>query len=62
MLPVRAVGPLSLGGATAWGECLGLDRLDSQLLLLHALGRPLSDRAWLLWLSRMTDSGVPFSL
>lgn len=48
MLPVRAVGPLSLGGATAWGECLGLDRLDSQLLLLHALGRPLSDRAWLL--------------
>ena len=27
---------------------LGLDRLDAQLLLLHALGRPDSDRAWLL--------------
>lgn len=26
----------------------GLDRLDAQLLLLHALGRPLQDRAWLL--------------
>jgi release factor glutamine methyltransferase len=25
-----------------------LDRLDAQLLLLHALGRPLHDRAWLL--------------
>ncbi len=27
---------------------LGLDRLDAQLLLLHALGRAPSDRAWLL--------------
>ena len=27
---------------------LGLDRLDAQLLLLHVLGRPDSDRAWLL--------------
>lgn len=27
---------------------LGLDRLDAQLLLLHALDRPFSDRAWLL--------------
>ena len=27
---------------------LGLDRLDAQLLLLHAIGRPDSDRAWLL--------------
>jgi release factor glutamine methyltransferase len=26
---------------------LGLDRLDAQLLLLHALHRPQSDRAWL---------------
>ena len=26
---------------------LGLSRLDAQLLLLHALGRPDSDRAWL---------------
>ena len=29
-------------------RALGLDRLDAQLLLLHALGRPDSDRAWLL--------------
>lgn len=27
---------------------LGLERLDAQLLLLHALGRPQHDRAWLL--------------
>ena len=29
-------------------SALGLERLDAQLLLLHALGRPLNDRAWLL--------------
>jgi release factor glutamine methyltransferase len=33
-----------LSAAAAWG----LDRLDAQLLLLHALGRPANDRAWLL--------------
>ncbi|MDZ7919111.1 peptide chain release factor N(5)-glutamine methyltransferase [Rhodoferax sp.] len=26
----------------------GLDRLDAQMLVLHAMGRPLHDRAWLL--------------
>ena len=30
------------------GQVLGLPRLESQILLLHALGRPLHDRAWLL--------------
>jgi release factor glutamine methyltransferase len=30
------------------GATLGLDRLDAQLLLLHVLQRPHSDRAWLL--------------
>ena len=29
-------------------SALGLERLDAQLLLLHALGRPQNDRAWLL--------------
>lgn len=29
-------------------QALGLDRLDAQLLLLHALGKPATDRAWLL--------------
>lgn len=29
-------------------QALGLPRLEAQLLLLHALGRPLHDRAWLL--------------
>lgn len=28
-------------------SALGLERLDAQLLLLHALGRPQNDRAWL---------------
>ncbi len=30
------------------GQVLGLPRLEAQILLLHALGRPLHDRAWLL--------------
>lgn len=34
----------ALGAAQA----LGLDRLDAQLLLLHALGKPATARAWLL--------------
>lgn len=34
----------------------GLDRLDAQMLVLHALGRPLHDRAWLLLHS---DAPVP---
>jgi release factor glutamine methyltransferase len=34
--------------ALQMARTLGLDRLDAQLLLLHALGRPDSDRAWLL--------------
>ena len=29
-------------------QALGLDRLDAQLLLLHALGKPASARSWLL--------------
>jgi release factor glutamine methyltransferase len=29
-------------------QTLGIDRLDAQLLLLHVLGRPAHDRAWLL--------------
>lgn len=29
-------------------SALGLDRLDAQLLLLHTLGRPVHERAWLL--------------
>jgi release factor glutamine methyltransferase len=36
---------------------LGLSRLEAQLLLLHALGRPLHDRAWLL--AHDTDSVQP---
>jgi release factor glutamine methyltransferase len=39
---------LSLLQALQGAAVLGLDRLDAQLLLLHALQRPDSDRAWLL--------------
>jgi release factor glutamine methyltransferase len=41
-------------GSTSVAECLrqahalGLVRVDAQILLLHALSRPLHDRAWLL--------------
>ncbi|MEO8020659.1 peptide chain release factor N(5)-glutamine methyltransferase [Polaromonas sp.] len=34
--------------ALSAAQATGLDRLDAQLLLLHALGKPGSDRAWLL--------------
>ena len=39
---------MSVQHALAWAQTLGLPRLDVQMLLLHALGRPLNDRAWLL--------------
>ena len=40
--------PLTSGQALAAAQTLGLDRLDAQLLLLHALGKSPADRAWLL--------------
>ena len=39
------------------GHDLGLPRLESQILLLHALSRPLHDRAWLL--AHDTDELAP---
>jgi release factor glutamine methyltransferase len=40
--------PDILAQALRAAASLGLDRLDAQLLLLHALDRPVHDRAWLL--------------
>ncbi len=40
--------PSTLAEILARAAALGVDRLDAQLLLLHVLGRPPSDRAWLL--------------
>ena len=42
------------GQALSSAQALGLERLDAQLLLLHALGKPAGDRAWLL--AHDTDS------
>ncbi len=39
---------LTVVQAVTWAQTLGLPRLDAQVLLLHALGRPPHDRAWLL--------------
>ena len=39
---------MTLAQVLVAAAAFGLDRLDAQLLLLHALGRPQSDRAWLL--------------
>lgn len=39
---------MTLAQALAAAAHLGLERLDAQLLLLQALGRPAGDRAWLL--------------
>ena len=40
--------PLTCVQALAAAQHLGLERLDSQLLLLHALGKPATARSWLL--------------
>lgn len=40
--------PATVADALAGALALGIDRLDAQLLLLHALGRAPHDRAWLL--------------
>ena len=42
------VNPLTCAQALTAARALGLERLDAQLLLLHALGKPGADRAWLL--------------
>ncbi len=39
--------PINCTQALALAKRLGLDRLDAQLLLLHALGKPASERSWL---------------
>lgn len=39
---------MTLGQALQEAMAAGLERLDTQLLLLHALGRPPADRAWLI--------------
>jgi release factor glutamine methyltransferase len=43
-----ANAPATVAQALGAAVAMGLDRLDAQLLLLHALDRPLHDRAWLL--------------
>lgn len=48
MLSGAHLNDLPLGHALQAALALGLDRLDAQLLLLHALGRPEDERAWLL--------------
>ena len=39
---------MTIAQALAAAAALGLERLDAQLLMLHALGRSQTDRAWLL--------------
>lgn len=48
---------MTLGQALQEAMAAGLERLDAQMLLLHALGRPAADRAWLL--AHDTDALVP---
>lgn len=38
----------TLAQAMVWAQQQPLSRIDAQILLLHLLGRPLHDRAWLL--------------
>ncbi|HEX7867638.1 MAG TPA: peptide chain release factor N(5)-glutamine methyltransferase [Variovorax sp.] len=48
MTAVENPQPATVAQALAASIALGVDRLDAQLLLLHALGRAPHDRAWLL--------------
>ena len=45
---VTPQSPFTITQAIGWAQAHGLDRLDAQLLALHALGRRDVDRAWLL--------------
>ena len=47
-LKSQTVSSISISQALASAHTLSLDRFDAQLLLLHALGKPDSERAWLL--------------
>ena len=47
-LPESARSSIKVSAALSQAAALGLARLDAQLLLLHALGKSASDRAWLL--------------
>ncbi|RQO64046.1 peptide chain release factor N(5)-glutamine methyltransferase [Variovorax sp. KBW07] len=47
-MTTTASTPSTVSQALAAAVALGIDRLDAQLLLLHALGRAPHDRAWLL--------------
>jgi len=40
--------PATVAQAVHWAQAQSLDRLDAQLLVLHALGRGQEERAWLL--------------
>jgi len=40
--------PSTIAQAVGWAQTQGLDRLDAQLLVLHAVGRADVERAWLL--------------
>ena len=40
--------PATIAQALAWTQAQCLDRLDAQMLVLHALGRSEHERAWLL--------------
>jgi len=44
---MRLAGNPSIADALRWATSAGIDRLDGQLLLLHAVGRPSHDRSWL---------------
>lgn len=44
----ESTAPSTVAQALVAAAALGVDRLDAQLLLLHALGRAPHDRAWLL--------------
>ena len=46
--PMPTPLPATLAQALAQAAASGLPRLEAHMLLLHALGRPAHERAWLL--------------
>ena len=45
---ITAITAITVLQSLHWAQAQGLDRLDAQLLVLHAVGRSENDRAWLL--------------
>ncbi|KAB2900022.1 MAG: peptide chain release factor N(5)-glutamine methyltransferase, partial [Burkholderiaceae bacterium] len=57
---MKTIVTTTLSQALAQARAQGLERIDAQMLLLHAIGQPDAGRAWLL--AHDTDALAPDAL